>query len=87
LVGDAAGIEPAIGGGIHLALSYGEVAALCISDAYQNNNFSFDDYKLKLRSHVLGKYIKKLTELSNIMYTDTNKTLDIVREIFNKRQH
>jgi flavin-dependent dehydrogenase len=85
LVGDAAGIEPAIGGGIHLAFSYGEIAAFCISDAFNSNNFSFHDYNLKIYSNILGRYIERLMKLSNTMYTDANKTLDIACEIFNKK--
>jgi len=85
LVGDAAGIEPAIGGGIHLAFSYGEVAAMCIIEAFSKNSFSYNDYQLRMHSHILGKYIHKLTELSKIMYTDMNKTLDIALKIFSKK--
>jgi menaquinone-9 beta-reductase len=43
LVGDAAGVEPAFGGGIHLSLSYGDVAAQAIIEAFQKNDFSFRD--------------------------------------------
>jgi len=82
LVGDSAGIEPAIGSGIHLALSYGEVASFSIVQALQKNDYSFIDYKTLIQSHILGKYIKKLTELSKIMYSDSNKTLDVVSKIF-----
>jgi len=83
LVGDAAGIDPAIGGGIHLALSYGEAASKTIADAFYHNDFSFKNYKDQLKSHIVGKYINKLTNLSNIMYGDETKTLEIVQKIFN----
>jgi flavin-dependent dehydrogenase len=55
LVGDAAGIEPAFGGGIHFALSYGDIAAKTIIDVYKNNDFSFIDYEKRMSSHAVGK--------------------------------
>jgi len=82
LVGDAAGIDPAIGGGIHLALSYGEAASKTIADAFYHNDFSFKKYGDQLKSHVVGRYISKLTYLANIMYADETKTLEIIQKIF-----
>ena len=63
LAGDAAGIEPAFGGGIHLSLSYGDVAARAIIDAFKNNDFSFHDYHQKVHSHLVGKHIHNCTVL------------------------
>jgi flavin-dependent dehydrogenase len=60
LVGDAAGIEPAFGGGIHLALSYGEIAAKALIQAFQTDDFSFRHYNDGLMSHYLGKHIRRL---------------------------
>ena len=59
LIGDAAGIEPAFGGGIHLALSYGEVAAGEIVAAYQKDDFSFAGYAERLFDHPVGQYIRR----------------------------
>ncbi len=86
LVGDAAGIDSAIGGGIHLALSYGDVAALSIIEAFENNDFSFNDYKMRFQNHLVGKYIRKLNYLAREMYDDNTKILLTIREIFSKRK-
>ena len=82
LVGDAAGIEPALGGGIQLALSYGEVAAQAIVDAFQNNDFSFQDYGKRLHSHFVGKAISDCTQLALEMYSGGMNPLDVARELF-----
>jgi flavin-dependent dehydrogenase len=84
LVGDAAGIEPAFGGGIHIAFSYGEVAARAIIDAFQDNDFSFHDYKQRLQSHFMGAYIGKCTHLARQMYGGSRNPLDAAREFFTK---
>jgi flavin-dependent dehydrogenase len=85
LVGDAAGIEPALGGGIHVALSYGEVAAHAIIDAFKNDDFSFHDYKKRIQSHSVGKFIAKSTRLALEMYSRKVNPLSIVPEFFTER--
>lgn len=85
LAGDAAGIEPALGGGIHIALSYGEVAAHAIIDAFQNNDFSFHDYKQRIQSHLVGKYIGECTSLALEMYGGRMNPLNMAREFFTRR--
>lgn len=82
LVGDAAGIEPAFGGGIHLSLSYGEVAAQAVIDAFQNNDFSFRDYGKRLQSHLVGEWIQNCTRLALEMYSGRMNPLDAARELF-----
>lgn len=85
LVGDAAGIEPALGGGIHLALSYGEVAAKAIMDAFRKNDFSFLGYKKRLQSHLVGEWIRDCTGRALKMYGGKVNPLDVARELFPKR--
>jgi flavin-dependent dehydrogenase len=85
LVGDAAGIEPAFGGGIHIALSYGEVAANALIDAFQSKDFSFTDYRKRLQSHPLGKWIQDCTRLALKMYGGRINPLDVAREMFPQR--
>jgi flavin-dependent dehydrogenase len=85
LVGDAAGVEPAFGGGIHLSLSYGEVAARAIMDAFQTDDFSFCDYTQKVQSHQVGKHISKCTRLAFEMYGGSLNPLDAAREVFDPR--
>jgi flavin-dependent dehydrogenase len=82
LVGDAAGVEPAFGGGIHLSLSYGEVAARAIIDAFHTNDFSFHDYTQRIQSHEVGKHISKCTRLAFEMYRGSLNPLDAAREVF-----
>ena len=86
LVGDAIGIEPAFGGGIHFALSYGEVAAKKIGDAYQKNDFSFGDYNERLESHLVGKFMKKCTYISHELYNKKMDPFEAAREIFTIRK-
>ena len=85
LVGDAAGIDPILGGGIHLALSYGELAAMMIKNAFRTNNFSFNRYREQLDNQIVGKYIKKLNYLAAKMYNNEMNPIDIAYKIFNKR--
>jgi flavin-dependent dehydrogenase len=82
LVGDAAGIEPAFGGGIHLSLSYGEVAAQAIISAFQTDDFSFLDYTQKIQSHQVGRHISKCTRLARAMYSGSLNPLVAAREVF-----
>lgn len=84
LVGDAAGIEPLLGGGIHLALSYGDVAALSIIEAFNSNDFSFATYNNNLQNHAVGKYIKKLTYLAREVYSGKMNILDAIRKVLKK---
>jgi len=86
LVGDAGGIEPAFGGGIHLSLSYGEVAAQAVIDAFENNDFSFRDYGRRLQSHLVGEWINKCTKLAVEMYSGRMNPLDAAREAFPERR-
>ncbi len=82
LVGDAAGVEPAFGGGIHLSLSYGEVAAQGIIGAFEKDDFSFRDYQQRIKSHEVGKFIAKSTRLAREMYGGKMNPLDAAREAF-----
>ena len=82
LVGDAAGIEPAFGGGIHIALSYGEVAAQAVINAFQNNDFSFHDYGKRLQSHLVGEWIHHCTRLALEMYGGKMNPLHVTRKLF-----
>ena len=84
LVGDAAGIEPLIGGGIHLSLLYGDAAANTILNAYNTNDYSFENYEDKIKSHFVGKYIKKFTYVANEIYNNDLNALDGIRKILPK---
>jgi menaquinone-9 beta-reductase len=82
LAGDAVGIEPAFGGGIHFALSYGDLAACAIIDAFKQNDFSFKDYNQRMQNHLVGKFIEKCTKLAKGMYNQTLNPIDVAREVF-----
>lgn len=86
LVGDAAGVEPALGGGIHIALSYGEVAAYTIMRAFQNNDFSLDDYTQRLYSHLAGKVLTENMHLALEMYGGKENPLNILRRLFPQKK-
>ena len=85
LVGDAAGVEPAFGGGIHLALSYGEIAARALIHAFQNRDFSFRHYKDQLNSHFMGQYIQSCSRLAAKIYSGTENPLDCIRQFFRRQ--
>ena len=82
LAGDAAGIEPAFGGGIHFALSYGEIAANAIIDAFGNSDFSFQDYRDRLASHWMGRYLRDCSYRALDLYGDGGDPLRVAREFF-----
>lgn len=82
LVGDAAGIEPAFGGGIHLALAYGEIAARAIADAFRTGDFSFRDYPGMIGSHQVGRHISRYTRLALDMYGGGIGPVAAAREAF-----
>ena len=85
LVGDAAGIEPAFGGGIHMALSYGEIAARALINAFKQRDFSFRHYKDELNSHFMGQYLKDCSRLAARLYGSNENPLDCVRQFFDHR--
>ncbi len=82
LVGDAAGVEPAFGGGIHLSLSYGDLAAQAIINAFQKDDFSFCNYQESVQSHSVGMFVAKCTRLALEMYGGKANPLEVVRELF-----
>ena len=82
LAGDAVGIEPAFGGGIHFALSYGNVAAKTVNDAFKNNDFSFKDYKQRIQTHLIGKWIAECTKIANGIYGGKMNPLEGARKVF-----
>jgi len=86
LAGDAIGAEPAFGGGIHFALSYGEIAAKSIIDAYDNNDFSYLDYKDKINSHYAGKFMEKCSDISLKLYNNEIDPIKAAREVFTIKQ-
>jgi len=57
LVGDAAGADPLFGEGIAPALGYGRVAAEAIQAAYDRRDYSFQDYRQRLRHSTVGRYL------------------------------
>ncbi|MBN2600294.1 MAG: NAD(P)/FAD-dependent oxidoreductase [Candidatus Thermoplasmatota archaeon] len=86
LVGDAIGIEPAFGGGIHFALSYGDIAANAIIDAFQRNDFSFKEYQQRVQSHLVGKFINKCSNISLKLYDNKMDPFEAAREVFTIKQ-
>jgi flavin-dependent dehydrogenase len=57
LVGDAAGIDPALGEGIGPSLAYGQVAAQTIQDAFQRGDFSLRAYHRRVLQSRVGQYL------------------------------
>ncbi len=86
LVGDAAGVEPAFGGGIHFALSYGEIAARTIIESYEQKNFDFDNYKVNIKNHFMGKFLTKCIKIANEMYNYRLDPIEAAKEVFTIRR-
>lgn len=82
LAGDAAGIEPAFGGGIHFALTYGDIAADAILNAFQNDDLSFQEYRDRLASHWMGDYLRACSFCALDMYGGKEDPLHIARHFF-----
>jgi flavin-dependent dehydrogenase len=57
LVGDAAGGDPLFGEGIAPALAYGKPAAIAIQEAFARQDFSFRNYKRRLFTSEVGRYL------------------------------
>jgi len=55
LVGDAAGVDPALGEGLSLALDYGDLAGHVLADAAARDDYSFATYKERLFAHPVGQ--------------------------------
>ena len=82
LVGDAAGIDPAFGGGIHFSLSYGDIACKEIFNAYDSEDFSFKNYKENINSHIVGKFLTKCTNVSLSLYDNKIDPIEAAKQIF-----
>ncbi len=57
LVGDAAGSDPLFGEGIGVALGFGEIAAEALESAFRSGDFSFGDYRRRVLTSPLGRYL------------------------------
>jgi menaquinone-9 beta-reductase len=57
LVGDSAGVDPLFGEGIGPALAYGNVAATTLRRAFRTGDFSFRDYRRRILTSRLGRYL------------------------------
>ncbi len=68
LAGEAAGIEPWLGEGISAAMAYGPVAAETIIHAVEANDFSFSEYSSRIRSHRLGKFLRRNRMIATLFY-------------------
>ena len=68
LVGDAAGADALLGEGISIALGYGALAARAIQSAFARGDFSFRDYRARLRRSALGRALTARTALAYLYY-------------------
>jgi geranylgeranyl reductase family protein len=68
LAGDAAGTDPFVGEGIAFALSYGDVAASSILDAFDSNDFSFSDYHERIRRHHVLRQLPLRNRFARLSY-------------------
>lgn len=68
LVGDALGVDALLGEGISPALGYGRIAAQAIQHAFENNDFSFREYKARLARSRLGRALSRRTFFAKVLY-------------------
>jgi flavin-dependent dehydrogenase len=68
LVGDAIGADPIFGEGISIALGYGNLAAREIKKAFQQNDFSFHNYKMHVLTSPLGQTLFARWVITYIIY-------------------
>jgi flavin-dependent dehydrogenase len=68
LAGDAAGVDPLFGEGISFALGYGDVAADAITDAFEQHDFQFNNYRQRVLNHSLLKQLPTRTRLARMAY-------------------
>ena len=68
LVGDAVGADPIFGEGISIALGYGKVAALEISDSFQRSEFSFGRFRRRVVRSALGQTLIARWVIAHIIY-------------------
>jgi len=68
LAGDAAGADPLVGEGISFALSYGDVAAGAIVDAFARDDYRFLDYRERIIEHNVLRQLPIRTRLARLAY-------------------
>ena len=69
LVGEAAGVDPLFGEGIYPALGYGQVAGEAIQQAFNQQDFTFGNYRRQLLSSPIGDYLMLRWLIARIGYT------------------
>ncbi len=68
LVGDALGADALLGEGISIALGYGRVGAKTILNAFEKDDFSFQDYRGRLLRTRLGGALWRRTFIAKLFY-------------------
>ncbi|MBX7236128.1 MAG: FAD-dependent monooxygenase [Caldilineales bacterium] len=68
LAGDAAGADPLLGEGISFALAYGKVAAAAILTAFQQDDFSFDDYTQRIGNDPILRQLRGRSQVATLLY-------------------
>jgi len=68
LAGDAAGVDPFGGEGISFALQYGDVAAKELVQAFNEEDFRFEDYGKHILAHELGQGLRLRRRLAWLAY-------------------
>ncbi|MCB9504406.1 MAG: NAD(P)/FAD-dependent oxidoreductase [Deferribacteres bacterium] len=68
LTGDAAGLEPWLGEGISTALSYGPIVADAVIDAIETDDYSFSNYRRRMKKSQLGWYLNRKRNVAQLIY-------------------
>jgi flavin-dependent dehydrogenase len=72
LTGDAAGVDPLFGEGIAVSLSYGDVVAKSIENAFRQGDFRFRDYKRRILSSQVGRYLLLRWLIASFVYQQSD---------------
>jgi len=81
LVGDAAGVDAALGEGIAPSLDYGDFAANFLVDAFARNDLGFADTGARLRVHPLGGALYRRYHLARRAYSGDRAALADVPQL------
>lgn len=76
LAGEAAGIDPVLGEGIAQAILYGSVAGPYLAECLAQNNLSFDDWKVRLRSTRLGLDLAVRSRAARYVYGNVRPLME-----------
>jgi hypothetical protein len=68
-----------------MALSYGDIAARALMQAFHRRDYSFGQYKNALMTSYLGQDIKAYSQLAQRLYSGKENPLSAIRDFLTDR--